>query len=116
MKRLYILLSVLLCLYLCSCQGGFFDFLRGPDTPSNPADSRYDPTEDFNNSKNNIPVAPTELTLIEAAVNSVSFSWKDNSDFETGFRIMRRTPDADDFIEIANIPSPDTVSFTAAGF
>jgi hypothetical protein len=54
-----------------------------------------------------IPVAPTDLSAHAESGTSIRLRWKDNSQFETEFRIERRD-DLSEFAEIAQTPKNGT--------
>jgi len=64
-----------------------------------------------------VPVAPTNLTGSSESPTSITLSWNDNSEYESGFRIEQATfqlIEWSDFSEVATV-GPDITSFTAEG-
>lgn len=59
------------------------------------------------------PVAPSGLTATISSPNQIKLSWTDNSAYETGFYIERRTSSTS-FVQIATVPA-NTTNFTDSG-
>lgn len=54
-----------------------------------------------------LPLAPEQLTFVSATANTITLSWFDMADNETGFIIERQdVPPTADFVEVARIDSP----------
>jgi hypothetical protein len=56
------------------------------------------------------PVAPTPMTAVALAANQVKLTWKDASNNETGFDILRRPINDPIYVRIA-APGPNTTSY-----
>ncbi len=55
-----------------------------------------------------LPFAPTELSAASFSSSTVKLKWKDNSDDENGFIIMRKTQFSDSYTEIAKVDANTT--------
>lgn len=80
--------------------------LPGDPVPTNPYDPLFDGPR--------IATSPTDLMLVDGAASAVTFSWTDQSSFETGFAVRVRTGTGTGFSTIATLP-PNTTTYTDAG-
>ncbi len=58
-----------------------------------------------------IPAAPSEVTATSLSASQIKLTWKDNSDSEAGFRIMRKPSNGYHFTPLAEV-GKDITSFT----
>jgi hypothetical protein len=58
-----------------------------------------------------VPMAPTELTLVQESGNQIKLTWKDNANNETGFKI-ERLADREEVYQLIGTVGANTVTYT----
>jgi len=57
------------------------------------------------------PIAPSDFTITDAGIQSISLSWTDNSSDETGFELYKKAAGEEDWTEVDLGVAPDEESY-----
>ena len=106
-----ILMIISSAILLTGCPEGYLE----PIGQWNPEDPEYDGTTDPSNSVELVPVAPGQLSAEAISNNRVDLRWQDNSGYETGYKVYRRTESDTVFSEIESNLDVDTTAYTDNG-